>query len=113
VQDALFNIGTRADSAVTDIRGSDERARQNLISQILSGMDEQSAITGATSALRQNIDTAKSSALQQTLGDVFGDVASLYNLRTVTDARNQERDKFNNAVRSLGLDPKSYSGTIT
>lgn len=112
-QNALFDIGTRADAAVSDITASDERARQNLISQILSGMDEQSAITGATSALRQNVDTAKSSALQQSLGDVFGDVANLYNLRTVADTRNQQRNQFQNAVRALGLDPKSYAGTIT
>src|SRR3990172_5198129 len=94
---ALLNIGTRADSAVSDMRGADEQSRENLISQILSGMDEQSAITGATSALRQNVDTAKSSALQQSLGDIFGNVANLYNLRTVTDAKNNQQKQFQQA----------------
>jgi len=114
VQDALFNIGTRADTAVSDIRALDEKARQNLISQILSGMDEQSAITGATSALRQNVDTAKSAALQQSLGDVFGDIADLYNLRTRVDAerRIRESEPFRSVARTI-YDPASYAGTIT
>ena len=85
----------------------------NLVSQILSGMDESTAITGATSALRQNVEGAKSSALQQSLGDIFGNVANLYNLRTISQSNDEAKKNYMNAVNALGLNPGSYSGTVT
>lgn len=76
--DALFKLTNQADSSVSGLRSADEQARLNLLGNIRAGMDRESAVAGATAALRNNIDTAANAAYATDFSNLFGDLNDIY-----------------------------------
>lgn len=85
----LLDLTNRADASVTDMRSGDEQSRLDLIARIRAGMDQQSAVAGASASLRNNIDLAKSSAMAGSLEGLFADVEQLYGTQKAVDAYNK------------------------
>lgn len=109
--DGLLEATSRADSAVSRLRESDDTARRNLISQIYSGMDSQTALSSATNQMRANIDATKSETMSQALGDIFGGFADRYKLGQY--AQGQAAARNGPPVQTAGatVNPSNYSGT--
>jgi hypothetical protein len=76
--DSLFRLRNEADSSVNKLRSSDETARLNLLGNIRAGMDQQSAVAGATAALNNNVNTASNAAYATQFSGLFDDLNNLY-----------------------------------
>lgn len=87
--DRVMQLQTQADAAVTDLRSSDEKARLDLIARIRAGMDQQSAIAGANSALSTNIDRVREGATSQSMEGLFANIEDLYGQKRAVDAYNR------------------------
>jgi hypothetical protein len=66
---------TAGDSAAARLRTEDEQTRLSLINSINAGTDASSAISGANKALQNNLDTVRSNALGEGIGNVFNDAS--------------------------------------
>jgi hypothetical protein len=73
-----LDLGARADAAATDLRGSDESTRLQLLQSIDAGMDQSSALSSSLNSLKVNSDRATAEAQGTSLGDLFGDAGLLY-----------------------------------
>ena len=103
----LMNLTTRADSAVTDMRLSDEQARLDLIARIRAGMDAQSAIAGARSAMDNNINRTREQLTSTALEGLFSEVEDLYGQRRAVDAYNRGYQDI------AGVATPGSSGTVS
>lgn len=74
----ILEAERRAKGAGATLRSQDQDTKTQLFQQILTGLDSTTASQNATRALQQNVDLAKSSALQQGLGDVFGSFSDIF-----------------------------------
>lgn len=103
---AVLDIGNKADSAASEMRNSDEQARIGLISRINSGMDVGSAASSALAQLQSNAETARNNAVLNTGANVFADLVDIYNNQQTQQGRNQARGNgmgaFFNASGSNG-----------
>lgn len=106
----LLQAGNVADASVTDMRGLDEQSRMNLINQILAGGDASSAISGATAAMQNNVERARSAAMTQSLGNIFGDMRELYNLGQQRSGRDAAQQQFQRS--GAYYNPQSYTGNV-
>lgn len=62
-----------ADQTEAQARAADEQSRLNLINSINAGTDSATAISGANTALQNNLNTVKAENLGNTIGNVFND----------------------------------------
>lgn len=74
----LVDAENRAQGAGADLMAQDEESRLALLQLVQSGMDAATAGSRAQSALRTNLERTRSGALTDSLGDVFGNTATIY-----------------------------------
>ena len=110
--DGLLDATNRADSTISGLRASDDSARLGLINQIYAGMDTESALSSANAQLKSNADSARSSAMTQSLGNIFGDLGEKYKLSQYVAGANQAGAPP--PVRRAGayVSPNESNGTI-
>lgn len=109
----LTDLTNRADLSVADLRAADEKARLNLINNIRSGMDQESAVAGATEALKTNIDRARESALSQQLGNMFDEFRKLYAADQYVTGVNQGKTAAKQRTPFYLKEPGSYAGNVS
>jgi hypothetical protein len=66
---------TAGDSASARLKSEDEQTRLNLINSINAGTDASSAIAGANKSLQNNLDTVRSNAFGEGIGNIFNDAS--------------------------------------
>ena len=109
--DALIGLTNEADTATDKLRTSDEQSRLGLLSSIRAGMDRESAMAGATSALTNNMNNATNAAHAVQFGGVFDDLNQLYKSGVYTKG---VQSGINNPYRSSyspGSSGRSYTGS--
>ena len=99
---ALLNAENQAQGALAGLKGQDEAARLNLIQLAQSGNDMTSSAARVGAQLQSAAQAAKSNALSQGLGDVFGGSAKVY--RDQRDAAERRRG-FDSASGPYGNSP--------
>lgn len=67
----LLDIERQAQGAGASLRAADQDARARLISLATSGLDATTAAQQSAQALRSNLETSRSTAVAQGVGDVF------------------------------------------
>ena len=94
----LLDVANRADSAATQFRTSDEQARLNLISKIVAGVDQGSAVQNAMNTMQTNANAAKEAYQGQRMGNVFADLLNSYQgsqynagMQSVSQQQNQNQ----------------------
>lgn len=83
----LLDAENKAQGAAEGLRGQDEQSRLNLLSMVRSGLDTTTAASRAGAAMQNNAGAAKTDALTQGLGDVFGSTAGVYKNQQESAAR--------------------------
>lgn len=74
----LVDAENRAQGAGAGLMAQDEESRLALLQLVQSGMDAATAGSRAQSALRTNLERSRTGALTDSLGDVFGNTATIY-----------------------------------
>lgn len=74
----LLDVANRADSSASGMRSSDEQSRLGIISKILAGMDQSSAITSAMNGLQTNAEVGWQNAMAGRMSNVFSDLLAMY-----------------------------------
>lgn len=82
---AVLQIGNRADAAASNLKSSDETARLQLIDRIRGGMSADQAITSANIAQANAAESAQNEALANSLGQIFSTYASYNNNQNVRE----------------------------
>jgi len=82
----ILEVERRSKAAGTNLRSQDQATKSALFSQILGGLDSTTAANQATSALTQNIDTSRSTALQQGIGNMFSEFTDIFKINRVASA---------------------------
>jgi hypothetical protein len=75
----LLSVANRADTAYTNLKNNDETARLNLISKIVAGVDQDTAVANALSTLQTNAEASKNEAQSEQMANVFSDLLNAYN----------------------------------
>ena len=104
----ILEVERRTKAAGSSLRAEDQQTKNSLFSQVLGGLDSTTASQQAAHALQQNIALTKSSALQQGIGDMFGDFTDIFKNSQVGAADRRasydfnslygNRQRFNNPV---------------
>lgn len=103
----LADLTNQKEAAVNTARAADEQTRIDLINRIRSGMDQASAVASANAQTTSNIDSARDSALGQSLQDYFSGMGYLY-------GQNQQQQAYNNRLKQLTQGTATAdNGTIT
>lgn len=74
----ILEVERRSKTAGATLRSQDAETKAGLFSQVLGGLDATTAASQATQAMRNNVDISKSQALQQGIGDMFGDFSDIF-----------------------------------
>lgn len=89
----VIEASRRGQSAGASLRAADEQTRTNLIGMAQAGLDATTASTQATNQLRNNLLSSQSDATANQLGDMFGDLSSIYDAsKQAADYRRGLRD---------------------
>lgn len=109
----LLDVRNQADSTVAGLRGEDEAARANLINQINQGMDANTAVASATTALRNNIDSALAEGRLQQVANLFAQIGDLYKIGQYAEGQQQARIPFQGSTGGATIaNPRGDSGRI-
>jgi hypothetical protein len=76
----VLEASRKGNAAAAGLRSTDEATRQSLIAMAMSGLDTTTASSEAASALRANVQGSQADATAQSLGDLFGNLQSTYQL---------------------------------
>ena len=106
----LLDIANRADSAAAGMKSSDEQARLGLISKIVSGVDQGSAVSSALSQLQSNSESAINQAMTGRMANVFADLVNGFNTGQYNAGSAAARNQYGS---SLGNYYPSGSSTGT
>lgn len=82
----LLNVDRKARGAGAELESADQDTRSRLIGLATSGLDATSAASMAAAGLRSNLESGRSAAQLQGIGDVFGGGLSEY-FKNVADAK--------------------------
>lgn len=106
---SIIDINNRALDAENNLRSADSSTRLNMIQRVLSGMSGDAAITSAQQSMKDNLASAKSSSLAQSLDNVFGGFSY------INDAEAQRRGvtRANDYYGTYYPTTKSYSGSTS
>lgn len=111
---ALTQASQQAQSQADSARSSDEQTRLNMLGQIRSGLDQQSATESTRQALQTNIDSAKNNTSFNAVNNYLGTIAPITNqfAQNAADRRGRAAGQtwFNNYGSSFGP-TKDYYGT--
>ncbi len=101
-------------SAANELRTTDEKTRQNLISLAQSGLDTGTAASMAANQLAATGDLAKSQAADSTVGDLFGNLSQAYLTNAYLNARYGSSGGGSSAPTGYGATAinSRYAGTV-
>ncbi len=95
-QRGVLDAERLAQGALADLKASDETSRQNLLSQVAGGMSLTSGATQSAQALQGNLQAAQGRLRADSLGEIFGGLADVYNRsREAAADRRGFRDVYN------------------
>lgn len=83
----ILNAESKAQSSLADLKAQDEASRLNLIQLAQSGLDATTATQRAGAQIQASAQGAKSDAMAQGLGDIFGTTSSIYKQQQEAAAR--------------------------
>ena len=86
-QKGLLKGERLSQSALADLRASDERTRQSLIGLVQGGASATTAATSAANALSTNIAGARSNSAVDAIGDIFGNTREVFVQQEEAEAR--------------------------
>lgn len=107
----LLDVANRADSAATDFKTNDEQSRLNLISKIVAGMDQESAVQNALSTMETNQEQANSAYQSQRMANVFADMFNAYNQNQFNQGQQAAQQQANKTGNYYSAG--NYSGTTS
>lgn len=99
-------------SASADLRGVDEKTRQNLISLAQSGLDTGTASSLAAGQMAAAADAAKSNTNAAVVGRLFDDIGQAYVLNRQNTARYGNQPQSNGGFLSSLFGSNRYTGTV-
>lgn len=110
---ALTQASQQAQSQADSARSSDESTRLNMLGQIRSGLDQQSATEATRGALQTNIDSAKNNTSFNAVNNYLGTIAPITN-QFAQNAANRRGTQQGAAWfgQNYGT-PSTYTGTIS
>lgn len=110
----LLDVANRADSTATQFKTNDEQTRLNLISKIVAGLDQGSAVSNAAASLQTNAAAAKEAFQSQRMGNVFQDMLGAYNAGQYNNGMQAAQQQQGNALGNFyNTGNKSADGTVT
>lgn len=109
----LIDVANRADSVATNFKNSDEQARLNLITKIVNGVDQGTAVQNAMSTLQTNAEQAKQGYQAESMGNVFNDLLGAYNINQYNQGANAARQKFGSGTGNYFANNSGSSGTTS
>lgn len=109
----LLEVANRADMAATGMKTADEQARLGLISKILGGMDQGTAISSAANQMQQNVESGRQNAMAGRMANVFSDLFS-----GVQNAQQQAgllvaQKQYGNSYGNVFPNNSTVNGTVT
>ncbi len=105
----ITDLGARADSVATGLRGDNEKARLGLLQSIDAGMDGSSAVSSALGQMRVASDQAAADATGTAIGDLFGGTGLIYQQARTS----QGRLAAGNQYGASPLFARGSSGSLT
>ena len=87
--EGLLESEQLAQGSLADLRASDERSRQSLLALAQTGLSPGSASRRASESIQANLEGARSRALVEGVGNVFGTTADIF--RKQTEAAERRR----------------------
>lgn len=109
----LIEVANRADSAATGMKSSDEQARLGLISKILGGMDQGTAISSAANQMQANVETGRQNAMAGRMANVFSDLFSGVQNAQTQAGQLAAQKQYGNGVGNYFANNSSESGKLT
>lgn len=109
----ILDVANRADSAASGMRSSDEQARLGLISKIVAGMDQGSAISSAIGQLQTNAETSRQNAMAGRMANVFSDLFGAYNASQQAAGANAAKQQWDNQFGNVYPNNSTYGGTVS
>jgi hypothetical protein len=94
----LLEIGNRSDSAYSGMKTADEQARLGLISKIVSGVDQGSAVSSALSQMQSNLENSRNEAMTGRMANVFADLIGGYNNGQTIAGQNAAKQQFGSSL---------------
>lgn len=105
-QRGILEADRRAQAAAANLRAQDQQSKQNLFALAQSGLDATTASQQAAQVLRQNLDQARVTANEGSLGDLFASFGDIYkNSVTQDENRRAQRDIYNSLYQ-----PRAQAG---
>ena len=102
----LLDIANRSDSAYSGMKTADEQARLGLISKIVSGVDQGSAVSSALSQMQSNLENSRNEAMTGRMANVFADLIGGYNTGQTIAGQNAAKQQYGsnlgNYIPSVG-----------
>lgn len=83
----ITDLGAKADTVATQLRGDNEQARLQLLQSIDSGMDQSSALSSALGQMKVNADRSAADATGTALGDLFANAGLIYQQNRVAQGK--------------------------
>jgi len=109
----LLTVANKADSTATQFKTSDEQSRLNLISKIVSGVDQGSAVQNAMSSMATNANAAKEAYSSDRMANVFSDLLGAYNLNQFNQGTQAAKSKYGSDTGNYFATGAGSSGTVT
>lgn len=108
----IIEVERRAKGAGTSLRAQDVETKAGLFSQVLGGLDVTTAAGQASSALQQNINLTKSTALQKGIGNMFGDFTNIFKRNVTASADRRAEFYLNTLYGPRQRKPVSVAGSV-
>lgn len=109
----LLTVANNADSAATQFKNNDETARLNLITKIVNGIDQGSAVQNAMNTMQTNAAQAKEAYQSERMANVFSDLLSAYNLNQYNQGTQAGKTQYGNNTGNYFSNNTGTSGTVT
>lgn len=109
----LLTVANNADSAANQFKTSDEQARLNLISKVVGGIDQGSAVQNALSSLQTNANASKEAYQSDRMANVFSDLLGAYNIGQYNAGGQAAKLKYGNDTGNYFANNSGSAGTIT
>lgn len=115
--EGLAQAGGIADAAMSDLRSSDEQARNNLVNMAQAGTDATTASQLANNSLSQNADAAAADRAVASVGNLFGSMTNAYLMQNLQKYAQSLGSIYPAAATSTKKDSSSpqntYSGSVS
>lgn len=109
----LLDVANRADSAASNVRSSDEQSRLGLISKIVAGLDQGSAMSSALSQLQTNADIERQNSMAGRMENMFADLFGTYNNGQIASGVSDARRAYGGGLGNYFGNGRSENGRIS